>query len=100
MKTQCCNYEIDNEKPPVMWNEFNNVVQCHNCGQVYVPKIYVTLQEVATHLLGARMSNPKLVYSVKGKNSTPEEARQRSVNRAKRAVMDARALLEVLNNER
>jgi hypothetical protein len=20
-----------------MWNEFNKVVQCHNCGHVYVP---------------------------------------------------------------
>ncbi len=21
-----------------MWNEFNQVVQCHNCGEIYVPQ--------------------------------------------------------------
>jgi len=40
MKTACCSYEIDNKNPPVFWNEFNGVVQCHNCGHVYDPKQY------------------------------------------------------------
>lgn len=38
MKTQCCNYEAPEGIPyPVMWNQFNKVVQCHNCGEIYVP---------------------------------------------------------------
>jgi hypothetical protein len=39
-KTTCCGYEARLDLPhPVMWNEFNKVVQCHNCGQVYDPKV-------------------------------------------------------------
>ncbi len=38
MKTICCNYESSSNVPyPVFWNEFNKVVQCHNCGEIYVP---------------------------------------------------------------
>lgn len=47
MKTRCCGYEFDADKRagsvgltvgcPVMWNSYNHVVQCHNCGHVYVP---------------------------------------------------------------
>lgn len=37
--TNCCNYSAPITLPyPVMWNEFNKVVQCHNCGHVWVPK--------------------------------------------------------------
>ncbi len=37
--TLCCHYRCRADVPyPVMWNPFNKVVQCHNCGQVYVPK--------------------------------------------------------------
>ena len=37
--TECCNYSAPITIPyPVMWNEFNKVVQCHNCGHVWVPK--------------------------------------------------------------
>ena len=36
--TECCNYSAPITIPnPVMWNEFNKVVQCHNCGHVWVP---------------------------------------------------------------
>jgi hypothetical protein len=35
-KTECCGYECSVNIPyPVMWNPFNKVVQCHNCGSVY-----------------------------------------------------------------
>lgn len=37
--TECCNYSAPITLPyPVMWNKFNKVVQCHNCGHVWVPK--------------------------------------------------------------
>jgi len=37
--TECCNYSAPLRLPyPVMWNEFNKFVQCHNCGQVWNPK--------------------------------------------------------------
>ncbi len=36
---ECCNYSCPTNIPyPVMWNPFNKVVQCHNCGQVWQPK--------------------------------------------------------------
>lgn len=39
MRTLCCGYEPAASVPcPVMWNEFNQVVQCHACGSIYVPK--------------------------------------------------------------
>ena len=47
MKTRCCGYEFDPAKVPgakdprigcpVFWNVYNHVVQCHNCGHVWVP---------------------------------------------------------------
>lgn len=38
-ETECCNYICPITLPyPVMWNEFNKVVQCHNCGHVWEPK--------------------------------------------------------------
>jgi hypothetical protein len=37
-KTLCCGYEAKTALPyPVMWNPFNKVVQCHNCGHVFEP---------------------------------------------------------------
>ena len=37
--TLCCNKNYPLTIPyPVYWNEFNKVVQCHSCGQVYEPK--------------------------------------------------------------
>lgn len=39
--TECCGYSLSsNLQYPVMWNEYNKVVQCHNCGHIYVPKDY------------------------------------------------------------
>jgi hypothetical protein len=36
--TSCCNYRVlKSLSYPVMWNEFNRVVQCHNCGHVFGP---------------------------------------------------------------
>jgi hypothetical protein len=35
-KTSCCGADIG-AHGPVSWNEFNRVVQCHNCGTVYAP---------------------------------------------------------------
>jgi uncharacterized Zn finger protein len=38
--TECCGYTADIKNPyPVYWNEFNKVVQCHNCGHVFKPII-------------------------------------------------------------
>lgn len=31
----CCGY---NNLEAVKWNPYNQVVQCHNCGQVYTPQ--------------------------------------------------------------
>ena len=37
--TECCNYICPVSIPyPVMWNPYNKVVQCHNCGHVFIPK--------------------------------------------------------------
>lgn len=41
-KTPCCNYE-SRTTYPVYWNEFNKVVQCHNCGHVYEPRTPSTM---------------------------------------------------------
>lgn len=36
--TPCCGYVCGTEHPhPVMWNPYNGVVQCHNCGETYTP---------------------------------------------------------------
>ena len=37
----CCGYIacIAGADYPVMWNPYNKVVQCHNCGHIYVPEI-------------------------------------------------------------
>ncbi len=33
----CCDYEVqEGAIGPVYWNPYNKVVQCHNCGQVYI----------------------------------------------------------------
>ena len=36
----CCDYVacVAGADYPVMWNPFNKVVQCHNCGHIYVPE--------------------------------------------------------------
>jgi hypothetical protein len=35
----CCGYKINPLLPhPVMWNPFNKVVQCHNCGTIWRPE--------------------------------------------------------------
>lgn len=34
----CC--EIAKETETIKWNPYNEVVQCHSCGHVYVPKDY------------------------------------------------------------
>lgn len=99
MKTLCCNYPIDDKRPPVIWNEFNGVVQCHNCGQVWVPKPQMALGDVALQLLCARMSNPQLMKSGKA-TLLPEERARLAISRAERAFIDARAFLDVLAAER
>jgi len=33
----CCGYKASAKKYPVYYNPFNQCVQCHNCGHVYVP---------------------------------------------------------------
>lgn len=44
--TPCCGYkwsEVQSNPYPVFWNPLNRVVQCHNCGHVWVPTEYVKL---------------------------------------------------------
>ena len=37
--TPCCGYTPKKGVPwPVMWNQYNLLVQCHNCGEVYDPR--------------------------------------------------------------
>lgn len=40
-RTPCCGYRFNPDDPParavVMWNPYNGCVQCHHCGQIYVP---------------------------------------------------------------
>ncbi len=39
-KAPCCKHRmvgVRNPTPVVQWNQFNGVVQCHACGQIYVP---------------------------------------------------------------
>jgi len=44
--TPCCGYPIhDIEVGPIFWNEFNRVVQCHNCGQVFTKGLAQQLTE-------------------------------------------------------
>ena len=38
-KTPCCDYDTSRDehtKSVIMWNPYNRVVQCHNCGQIYI----------------------------------------------------------------
>lgn len=54
--TECCNYSAPLRLPyPVMWNEFNKVVQCHNCGQVWNPKCpeLIAVARAANRLVSA-----------------------------------------------
>lgn len=101
MKTTCCNYEIDNTRPPVMWNEFNGVVQCHNCGHVYVPRKDNKLEELTIQIFCSRSSNPKFFKIVNNKPGISAEQRHKMAKeRAERALGEARALLEVLESAR
>ena len=34
----CCGYKADPDRYPVYYNKFNKVVQCHNCGNVWIPE--------------------------------------------------------------
>jgi len=66
MKTKCCQYEIDPARPVVMWNEYNGVVQCHNCGHVYEPKIY------GPELEGMRLIRHERLRQVRMEGWSPE----------------------------
>ena len=37
LSVPCCGYVFQKNDYPVFWNPYNEVVQCHNCGEVYVP---------------------------------------------------------------
>ena len=36
-ETPCCGYKFETppDAGPIYWNPYNNVVQCHNCGQAF-----------------------------------------------------------------
>lgn len=44
MESACCN----SDPKAIEWNPYNQVVQCHNCGHVYVPKVYGELSVVGS----------------------------------------------------
>ncbi len=99
-KTLCCGYKIDNTRPVVMWNEFNGVVQCHNCGHVYVPRQKLELAEVALQMMAARESNPNLLRARKNAVVlTDVERIQQAESRARKAMIAAKAFLNVLERE-
>ncbi len=38
-KTPCCDYDTSRDgrtKSIIMWNPYNRVVSCHNCGTVFI----------------------------------------------------------------
>ena len=37
--TPCCGYKYNarGDSGPIFWNQFNKIVQCHNCGQAFSP---------------------------------------------------------------
>lgn len=38
-KTDCCGAQLKGVgRPPVQYNQWNGVIQCHNCGTIYGPK--------------------------------------------------------------
>lgn len=37
MENETCG---ENHEESVMWNPYNKVVQCHQCGHIWVPKEY------------------------------------------------------------
>ncbi len=41
MNSECCGKNAE----AIHWNPYNEVVQCHHCGHVYVPKLYGELSE-------------------------------------------------------
>lgn len=47
----CCGYE---DTSAVMWNEFNGVVQCHNCGQQYAALSAQSQQEPAAEAIAEK----------------------------------------------
>lgn len=58
MKTACCDYQCkDDDFGPVFTNTGNNVVQCHNCGEGYVPRSEV--DALKTALEAARVALSK-----------------------------------------
>lgn len=48
MITKCCNAEFligGREFGPIFWNEENQVVQCHHCGAIWAPNIFLLEEE-------------------------------------------------------
>lgn len=41
VKSECCKENPD----AIKWNPYNEVVQCHRCGRIYLPKVYGELSE-------------------------------------------------------
>lgn len=37
----CCGYQCQDGAYPVKWNAVNKVAQCHNCGQVWEPRVAI-----------------------------------------------------------
>ena len=62
MKTKCCNYNPPKDQPyPVMWNPYNKVVQCHNCGTVYEPSLlYQEKSEINVPIAFERLTDEEL----------------------------------------
>lgn len=66
MKTKCCNALFELENAPIYWNNFNQVIQCHHCGEIWEPfKKLKTLQKENAKLSEALVES---VDSLKGAN--------------------------------
>jgi hypothetical protein len=38
----CCGYTYTDDDYPVKWNQYNGVVQCHNCGETWLPRVQLS----------------------------------------------------------
>lgn len=47
MRTKCCNYPVSLGMTVIEYNDYNKVVQCHNCGCIYEPKGTWTASQLA-----------------------------------------------------
>ena len=62
MKTKCCNAlfvldESNDNHGPIFWNDFNQVVQCHHCGEQWEPQTQLKEAEGAKEAFEYQQKN-------------------------------------------